>query len=83
MVLAAVAGVALVSLGVVVWLVRLSRNSGPPPESETLVGESGRVTSDLNPRGVVVIGSGSWTAISEDGTVIDGEPVSRLCLSKD
>ncbi len=70
-VLAAVAGVALVSLGVLVWLIRLSRHSSPPPESETLVGESGRVTLDLDPRGVVVIGAGSWTAISEDGTVIE------------
>ena len=70
-VLAAVAGVALVSLGAVVWLIRLSRNSSLPPESETLVGEYGRVTSDLDPRGVVVIGNGSWTAISEDGTVIE------------
>ena len=71
-VLAAVAGVAVLSLGTVVWLIRLSRNSAAdPPESETLVGESGRVTLDLDPRGVVVIGAGSWTAISEDGTVIE------------
>ena len=69
-VLVAVAGVALASLGVVVWLIRLSRNSGPPPESETLVGESGRVTRDLDPRGVVIIGNDSWTAITQDGTVI-------------
>ena len=69
-VLAAVAGVALASLGAVVWLIRLSRNSGPPPESETLVGESGRVTRDLDPRGVVIIGNDSWTAITQDGTVI-------------
>ena len=69
-VLAAVAGLALASLGVVVWLIRLSRNSGPPPESVTMVGESGRVTRDLDPRGVVIIGNDSWTAITQDGTVI-------------
>lgn len=41
-----------------------------------LVGSEGTVTSDLAPRGLVRLGSETWTAVSEDGTVISvGEPV--------
>ncbi len=72
-VLGGLAGVMAVSLAVLVWLIRTSRNNAPEPEppAAALLGESGRVTLDLDPRGVVVIGTDSWTAVSENGTVIE------------
>ncbi len=70
-VLGGLAAVMALSLAVLVWLIRFSGDNGPEPESTALVGESGRVTRDLDPRGVVVIGADSWTAVSENGTVIE------------
>jgi membrane-bound ClpP family serine protease len=37
---------------------------------------TGTVTGELDPRGVISVGSETWTAVSEDGNVISvGEPV--------
>ena len=44
-----------------------------------LLGASGIVASDLAPRGLVRLGDETWTAVSQDGTVIpQGEPVKVI-----
>ena len=54
-----------------------SRRRGREPSRPPLVGREGVVTGALTPRGVVQVGSETWTAVSEDGTVINiGEPVT-------
>ena len=41
-----------------------------------MAGMRGRVTGELTPRGIVLVGNETWTAISEDDSVIRiGEPV--------
>jgi membrane-bound ClpP family serine protease len=36
----------------------------------------GRVTGELTPRGIVLVGNETWTAISEDDSLIQiGEPI--------
>ena len=41
-----------------------------------MIGQTGTVTGTLNPRGVVQVANEAWTAVSEDGTVVQiGEPV--------
>ncbi len=61
------------------WIMRLihqSRRAGGGPLSPPMVGMTGTVTGEIAPRGIVRVGSETWTAISEDGTVISvGEPV--------
>ncbi|MDA0262822.1 MAG: nodulation protein NfeD [Chloroflexi bacterium] len=53
-----------------------SRKQGPIEKDRVLTGASGIVTGDLDPRGVVLVGNETWTAISEDGSVISiGEPI--------
>ena len=60
----------------VVWMIYQSRRAGDQPLRPSLVGMSGTVTGELAPRGVIRVGSETWTAISEDGNVISvGEPV--------
>ena len=63
------------------WTVVRSRREvavlGPPPSS--LLGAVGIATTDLSPRGTVQIASEVWTAVSEDGNVIQtGERVKIL-----
>lgn len=44
-----------------------------------LLGSAGIVASDLAPRGLVRLGDETWTAVSQDGTVIpQGEPVKVI-----
>ena len=53
-----------------------SRRAGKEPMQPALVGMSGTVTGELAPRGVVRVGNETWTAVSEDGNVIEvGETV--------
>ena len=53
-----------------------SRRQGNEPLRPSLVGMSGTVTGELTPRGIVLVGSETWTAVSLDGNVISvGEPV--------
>jgi membrane-bound ClpP family serine protease len=40
-----------------------------------LVGQMGRVTSDLDPRGTVLVASELWTAIAEEPPIAAGEAV--------
>ena len=70
------AGALALTLSFVVWTIYQSRRAGDEPLRPSLVGMSGTVTGELAPRGVIRVGSETWTAISEDGNVISvGEPV--------
>jgi len=56
-----------------------SRRQGREPSRPSPVGSAGVVTGAVDPTGVVRIGGETWTAVSEDGTVIDvGEPVTVM-----
>ena len=53
-----------------------SRRKGPPEKTSALAGMQGMVTGELAPRGIVLVGNETWTAISEDDSAISiGEPV--------
>ncbi len=69
-------GVAALTLVYVVGLAYQSRKQGPPEKASALTGMRGRVTGELTPRGIVLVGNETWTAISEDDSLIQiGEPV--------
>ena len=71
-----IAGPMALTLFYVVRVILQSRRAGNQPMRPALVGMSGTVTGELAPRGVIRVGSETWTAISEDGNVIGvGEPV--------
>jgi len=60
----------------VVKTIRQSRRSGSLETVPSLIGELGTVASDLAPRGLVRLSTGTWTAVSEDGNLIpQGESV--------
>ena len=70
------AGAMALTLSFVVRVIYQSRRAGDQPLRPSLVGMSGTVTGELAPRGVIRVGSETWTAISQYGNVIDvGEPV--------
>ena len=72
-----IAGGLALTLLFVVRTIYQSRRAGDQPLRPALVGMSGTVTGELSPRGIVQVGSETWTAISEDGNVIGvGEPVN-------
>ena len=74
--LAGTGGVIAASLAYVVKSAYESRKQGPPKKTRDLTGSLGTVTGELTPRGVVLVENETWTAISEDGSVIPvGEPV--------
>jgi membrane-bound ClpP family serine protease len=69
-------GVVGLALAYVVGVAYQSRKQGPPEKASVLTGMRGRVTGELAPRGIVLVGNETWTAISEDDSVISvGEPV--------
>ena len=69
-------GVVALTLAYVVGLAYQSRRQGPQEKALTLAGMQGTVTGELTPRGIVLVGNETWTAISEDDSVISiGEPV--------
>lgn len=71
-----IAGALALTLLFVVRVIYQSRRAGNLPLRPSLVGMSGTVTGELTPRGVIQLGSETWTAVSEDGNVISvGEPV--------
>ena len=47
-----------------------SRKEGPPEKADVLTGALGTVTGELAPRGIVMVGNETWTAITEDDSVI-------------
>ena len=58
-----------------------SRRAAREPTRAAIVGALGTVTRELTPRGVVQVGSETWTAVSEDGNVIsvgEGIKVSKV-----
>ena len=74
--LAGTGGVVALTLVYVVGLAYQSRKQGPPEKASALTGMRGRVTGELTPRGIVLVGNETWTAISEDDSLIQiGEPV--------
>jgi len=74
--LASSGGVVGVALVYFVRAAYQSRKEGPPTKVSDLIGALGRVTGELAPRGIVLIGNKTWTAISEDANVIvTGEQV--------
>ena len=71
-----IAGALSLALLYVVRSIYQSRREGGAATVPALVGATGTVISGLAPRGVVRVGSETWTAVSEDGTVIPvGETV--------
>ena len=69
-------GVVSLALLYVVGLAYQSRRQGPPEKAASLAGMQGKVTGELAPKGIVLVGNETWTAISEDDSVISiGEPV--------
>ena len=73
---AGIAGALALALLFVVRVIYQSRRAGEQPLRPSLVGMSGTVTGELAPRGVIRVGSETWTAVSEDGNVISvGQPV--------
>ena len=73
---AATGGVAALALAYFVRTTVQSRRAGLPQAASLIIGQSATVTGTLDPRGVVRVASETWTAVSQDGTVIAiGEPV--------
>ena len=69
-------GVVSLALLYVVGLAYQSRRQGPPEKAASWAGMQGKVTGELAPKGIVLVGNETWTAISEDDSVISiGEPV--------
>ena len=69
-------GVAALTLAYVVREAYLSRRQGPAEKTSLLTGAVGTVTGELAPRGIVLVGNETWTAVSEDDSVISaGESV--------
>ena len=67
-------------VGVAMTYVALSayqlRREVSPEKSHSLIGMQATVTTELSPRGIVLVGNETWTAISDDGRVITtGEAV--------
>ena len=75
--LAGSAGFLAVVLAYVGWEIYTSRRRGREPSHPSLIGLEATVTGELAPRGVVRLGSETWTADSRDGNVINiGESVT-------
>ena len=68
-----VGGTGAVSVLALVYFVRTtvqSRRAGLPAAASLIVGRIGTVTDTLHPRGVVRVTNETWTAVSQDGNVI-------------
>ena len=75
-----VSGILFAFLIMLFRVVLQSRRAGSyPTGSERLVGQTGRTTTPLNPRGTVQLASERWSAVSDSGEPIDeGEEVIVL-----
>ena len=68
-----VVGVAMTYVGLSSYQLRREVS---PEKSHSLIGMQATVTAELSPRGIVLVGNETWTAISDDGRVITtGEAV--------
>ena len=63
-------GATALALVYVVRQAHLSRMQGPEDKSFILIGSLGTVTGELNPKGIVLVGNETWTAVSGDDSVI-------------
>ena len=69
-------GITALTLVYVVREAYRSRREGPEDKAVILIGSVGAVIGELNPRGIVLVGNETWTAVSEDDSVISvGESV--------
>ena len=59
-----------ITLGILIRIIHQSRKRRTGDALSPLVGLTGRVTMELAPRGVVRIEGETWTAVSQDGTVV-------------
>ena len=74
--IAGTGGVVGLTLAYVVREAYQSRKRGPPTKVAVLIGALGTVTGVLDPRGIVLVENETWTAVSEDDSVISvGEQV--------
>ena len=72
-----VSGALGLTLGFTMLMIYQSRRGGRTPLVEELDGMKGTVTATLAPRGAVRVRNETWTAVSEDGNVInEGETVT-------
>jgi membrane-bound ClpP family serine protease len=75
-VLVGTAGALSLAMVYAVRVILQSRKAAPGGPEEPILGANGMVTTQLAPRGVVQIGSETWSAVSEDGGAIGiGEAV--------
>ena len=65
-----VSGTLALSLVIITRTILESRRNAGGSLRPSLVGMTGTVTGEISPRGIVQVGNETWTAISEDGTVI-------------
>ena len=68
------------TLGALIWIIHQSRKRRKGDEVSPLVGRTGTVSMELAPRGVVRVEGETWTAVSQDGTVI---PIGESVLVAD
>lgn len=66
---------ALVGAALVAPAVLYRRAAQPPPPSTSLVGAAGIALGPLTPRGIVRVGTETWTAESLSGALAAGAPV--------
>ena len=69
-VLGSLAAFLALTLGALIWIIQQSRKRRKGEEVSPLLGRTGRVTMELAPRGVMRIEGETWTAVSQDGTVV-------------
>ena len=64
------AGAIAASLGSLAWMIRLSPDGAGTPDQAGPIGETGWVSSSLDPTGIVVTEGGTWSAVSQQGNPI-------------
>ena len=74
-----VSGALALTLGFTVWMIYQSRRGGRTPSRQPLEGMQGTVTATLAPRGAVRVSHETWTAISQDGNVINEGETVKVC----
>jgi GT2 family glycosyltransferase/membrane protein implicated in regulation of membrane protease activity len=77
---AVMAAVALLFFGVVVRASLKARRLPPPPGLERLVGSTGVVVTELDPVGVVRVGSEDWSATTRHAPVAAGQRVEVVAV---
>ena len=65
-----IAAAIAISLAGLAWLIGLSPRNDGIPGKPGLIGETGWVSSSLDPIGIIVTEEGTWSAVSQQGTPI-------------